>query len=40
MTVALIIISTLLVISALAPRYGVDSRSRQPSGWLGTSNRD
>jgi hypothetical protein len=36
---ALIVVSTLLLICALAPRFGVDSRSRKPSGWLASPNR-
>ena len=36
---ALIVLGTLIVICALAPRYGVDSRSRKPSGWLASPNR-
>jgi hypothetical protein len=36
---ALILIGTLIVISVLAPHYGTDSRSRQPSGWLATWHR-
>jgi hypothetical protein len=31
MTTALVLLATVLVISALAPFFGVDSRSKQPS---------
>jgi hypothetical protein len=36
---AVILVSTLILICALAPRFGVDSRSRKPSGWLGSADR-